>query len=118
MSDRTLVDYKEDRLPDGPHWGLEIQRSANGQPGLLFTITYDSFDGTLPHREMTIVVKDGNALLAPVIEWLKRGVLPLDPEPWSLTLMSGANYRSESQWASDYDFAPRPGYEQNKEKYS
>lgn len=73
MSDRVLVKYEEDRLPDGPHWGLEIQRSSAGQPGLLFTITFDSVDGTLPHQEMTVVVRDGNALLAPILEWLRRG---------------------------------------------
>lgn len=73
MSDRTLVEYQEERNEEGPYWRLEIQRSAAGQPGLLFTISYESFDGSLDPAELTILVDDGNTLLAPVLEWLNRG---------------------------------------------
>ena len=74
MSNRTLVHYEEERNPEGPYWTLEIQRSSAGQPGLLFTIRSEMFDRRLAKldREMTIVVNDGSALLAPVLEWLER----------------------------------------------
>jgi hypothetical protein len=75
MANRVLVTYEEERLPEGAHWTLEIQRSAAGQPGLLFTIKTETFSEDDRHieslnRELTIVVTDGNALLAPVLEWL------------------------------------------------
>ena len=70
MSDRNLVSYDEPRLPDGPYWRLRIDRSAAGAPGLLFTIEHASFDGTLPLQDMTVIVEDGRALLAPVLKWL------------------------------------------------
>lgn len=69
MADRTLVRYEEPRLDDGPHWSLEISRSAAGQPGLFFTIQHKSLDGTF-EEEMTVIVDDGNVLLAPVLAWL------------------------------------------------
>lgn len=34
MSNRNLVTYEENRLPDGPYWTLEVQRSAAGEPWL------------------------------------------------------------------------------------
>lgn len=73
MADRTLVHYEEERHPEGPYWTLDIDRSAAGQPGLLLTIGMKMFDSNHQHldREMTIVVEDGNALLAPVLEWLE-----------------------------------------------
>ena len=72
MSDRNLVTYEEERLEDGPHWRLMIDRSSAGQPGLFFTISFDSVDASLPHQEMTVVVDDGVALLTPVIRWLQE----------------------------------------------
>jgi hypothetical protein len=72
MSDRTLVKYEEPRSHKGPYWGLTIERSAAGQPGLFFTISHRSFDGTLKGEELTVMVDDGRALLAPVIEWLNQ----------------------------------------------
>jgi hypothetical protein len=72
MADRNIVTFEEERNEHGPHWTLEIDRSAAGQPGLFFTIksqmhdrAYDKLD-----NEMTVVVKDGIALLAPVLSWL------------------------------------------------
>ena len=74
MSDRNLVTYEEPRNPTGPYWTLKIDRSAAGQPGLLLTIETNWFDGNpRGHNEMTIVVENGNELLAPVLEWLNRG---------------------------------------------
>lgn len=76
MADRTLVLYEEERNEFGPYWRLRIDRSAAGQPGLLFTISTEMYDAErYPNlsQELTIVVKDGNALLAPVIEWLNNG---------------------------------------------
>jgi hypothetical protein len=76
MSNRNLVTYEEERLPEGPHWMLQIDRSAGGQPGLFFTIKTESFSPDDRHieslnQELTIVVDDGNALLAPVLDWLR-----------------------------------------------
>lgn len=72
MSDRTLVTYEEERNEHGPYWRLQIDRSAAGAPSLLVTISTEMYDPmhSQLNREMTIVVKDGNALLAPVLEWL------------------------------------------------
>lgn len=75
MSDRTLVHYLEPRNDEGPYWSLTIERSAAGQPGLFFTIKTQTFSDADRHiaslnHEMTIVVEDGNELLAPVLEWL------------------------------------------------
>lgn len=73
MADRNLVHYEESRNEHGPHWTLDIERSAAGQPALLFTIkTRAHDDERYPElrNQMTIVVEDGNELLAPVLEWL------------------------------------------------
>lgn len=75
MADRNLVTYLESRNPEGPYWRLKIDRSAGGQPGLMFTISTEMFD---PHyarlnEELTIFVEDGNEVLAPVIAWLEAG---------------------------------------------
>lgn len=78
MADRNLVHYEEPRLEHGPYWTLDIDRSANGQPGLLLTIKCGTYDERYRHiealnQEMTIIVEDGNALLAPVLAWLSKG---------------------------------------------
>lgn len=73
MADRNLVHYEESRNEYGPYWTLDIERSAAGQPRLLFTIKSRMFDDErYPElrNQMTIVVEDGNELLAPVLEWL------------------------------------------------
>lgn len=75
MADRNIVTYEEDRNDDGPHWTLEIDRSAAGQPGLFFTIKtemHSARDKMIEplNRELTVVAKDGVALLAPVLQWL------------------------------------------------
>lgn len=72
MGDRTLARYEEPRNEEGPHWSLEIDRSAAGAPGLLFTIHNDPFEGSpLKAEQMTVVVEDGRSLLAPVNAWLE-----------------------------------------------
>lgn len=75
MSDRSLAHYEEERLEHGPIWTLDIHRSSAGQPGLFFTIRCEMYDTKYAHlnQELTIVVEDGNALLAPVLEWLEEG---------------------------------------------
>lgn len=77
MSDRILSLTSEARLPGGPFWTLEISRAASGSPGLLFTIKSESADPKDRHlpllnREMTFIAGDGNAVLAPVMEWLNK----------------------------------------------
>ena len=74
MADRNLVKYEEERNPEGPYWSLEIDRSSAGQPGLLFSIKHQMF-GKEEVAEQTVFVKDGNALLAPVLKWLKDGAV-------------------------------------------
>lgn len=76
MGNRTLVTYEEARLPEGPHWTLEIDRSANGAPGLIFTIntkTYREEDRHIEslNREMSVFVEDARDLLGPINEWLE-----------------------------------------------
>jgi len=72
MSDRTLVLYEESRNPEGPYWTLRIERAASGRPGLFFTIEHKMFDRSREDLDesLTVVVEDGRALLAPVMEWL------------------------------------------------
>jgi hypothetical protein len=72
MADRNLVTFEEERNEHGPHWTLEIDRSAAGQPGLFFTIKSEMHDPVYEklNQEMTVVVKDGVALFAPVLTWL------------------------------------------------
>lgn len=76
MSNRTLVTYEEKRLPEGPYWTLEVQRSAAGQPGILFTIRQEAFgDAYIPggwnkREEMTIFVEDANEIIGPIQNWL------------------------------------------------
>lgn len=72
MADRTILKYTEDRLPEGPYWTLNVERSASGKPDVLVTIRHESFDGTLEPREMTVVVKDADQNLAPIVEWAKQ----------------------------------------------
>jgi len=75
MADRNIVTYEEDRNEHGPHWTLQIDRSAAGQPGLFFTIkteAHSARDKLIDslNQELTVVAKDGVALLAPVLSWL------------------------------------------------
>ena len=77
MGDRTLTSSTEERLPHGPYWTVGIDRSANGAPGLFFTITHESAS-KLGHDEMSVYVKDGNEFLKPVIAWLAAN--PATPE--------------------------------------
>ena len=72
MSNRNLVTYVEPREEGGPFWTLEIDRSANGRPGLLFTIRHEGLDS----RELTVVVEDGSKLLEAVNLWLETGEKP------------------------------------------
>jgi hypothetical protein len=70
VSKRTLVVYEEERKQDGPRWTLSIDRAAEGAPGLIFTIQYAACNETKAQMETTVVVKNGRALLAPVVDWL------------------------------------------------
>lgn len=75
MANRSLAYYtdsepNEDGIHEGWHNTLRIERSAAGQPGLFFII--EDWDGGLKAGESLVVVKDGNALLAPVLEWLRQ----------------------------------------------
>ncbi len=75
MSNRTLVEYLEPRNEFGPYWTLEVQRSAAGQPGLLFTITgkmYDEEKHPELTQQLTVVVKDGWEIVNPILEWLNK----------------------------------------------
>lgn len=74
MANRVLVEYEEERLPEGPHWTLEVQRSSAGQPGLLFTIREEMHDPKYSHldREMTVVVTDGWKVIDPIRRWLEQ----------------------------------------------
>lgn len=72
MANRKLISYTEDRLPHGPFWILEVDRSASGEPTLLITIKERQYDRNYAHldREMTIVVGNADEVLAPAMEWL------------------------------------------------
>jgi hypothetical protein len=72
VADRTILKYTEDRLPEGPYWTLNIERSASGKPDVLVTIRHESFDGTLEPREMTVVVKDADLVFDNVVWWAKQ----------------------------------------------
>lgn len=68
MADRTLVSYTEPKGDPGTSsYTMKVDRSAAGAPGLFFTI----INGL--EEETTIYVVDGEALLEPVLEWLKNG---------------------------------------------
>lgn len=68
MADRRLVQYEEQRLADGPHFTLIVDRSAAGPPGGLVTIHYRSVDGTLPEQQLTVVMDDLRRL-QPALDW-------------------------------------------------
>jgi hypothetical protein len=75
MANRTLVEYVEDRPNPESRYDhlIEIQRSAAGQPGLLITnsVEYRNNDGSYnSEAEVTVLIKDGVALIAPVLAWL------------------------------------------------
>jgi hypothetical protein len=71
MADRTLSTFEEPRNEFGPRWTITADRSASGQPGVLFTIRHEpNQEGAYPVEEMTVVVADANEFLAPVLEWL------------------------------------------------
>lgn len=73
MSDRTLALYEEPRdKEDHTRYWLSVERSAAGQPALVFTITYID-DYANEGGELTVVVEDGNKFLSPVIDWLDEG---------------------------------------------
>lgn len=70
MADRLLARHEEPHAWDAPTSVIEIDRSASGQPGLLFTTKYIETDGTT--SEQTVTVRDGVSFLAPVVRWLKQ----------------------------------------------
>lgn len=78
MANRTLARHTDNTpeiLEDGePHnvgmWEqVTIERSAAGQPGLLFVIT--RYENDQMFDQMCVVVPDGAAFLAPVNKWLE-----------------------------------------------
>lgn len=69
VSDRTLIKYTEERLPNGPYWTLNVERSASGKPDVLVTIRHESYDGTLEPREMTVVVNDADRIFQVIADW-------------------------------------------------
>jgi hypothetical protein len=72
MSNHKLATYYERRSDEGPFYRLEIERGASGKPDLLFTIFYESYDGTLEKEQLSILVVDADRVLAPVIEYCKN----------------------------------------------
>ena len=70
MPNRNLSTYVETRHDEGPYWLIEADRSASGEPTVLFTIKYRSYDGPLKSRETTIVVENAAEFLAPINAWL------------------------------------------------
>lgn len=72
VSARTIIKYTEERLPTGPYWTLNVERSASGTPGVLVTIRHESFDGTLEPREMTVFVSDADLIFGHVVDWAKQ----------------------------------------------
>lgn len=72
MADRTILKYTEDRLPEGPYWTLNVERSASGRPDVLVTIRHESFDGTMEPREMTVVLADADVFLEPIVAWAEQ----------------------------------------------
>lgn len=72
MSNRNLVTYLEKDLSDDPSAvTLEVERSASGQPCLLFTIKYENKHAS-EEREMTIVVEDADQILEPALAWARH----------------------------------------------
>jgi len=74
MGDRRVVIYEEERSDDGPHWTLEIERSSSGNPDGLITIRTEAHDPAMRHirsmnHELTIVVRDIDHILQPIIDW-------------------------------------------------
>lgn len=69
VADRTILQYTEDRLAEGPYWTLNVERSASGKPDVLVTIRHESFDGTMEPEEMTVVVKDADKVFGPIVDW-------------------------------------------------
>lgn len=77
MSNRTLARFDDNPgevLEDGElhkvgMWEeVAVERSAAGQPGLLFIIT--RYENSQQFDQMCVSVPDGNAFLAPVLHWL------------------------------------------------
>ena len=100
---------------------VTVERSAAGAPGLLFVIT--RYDGDLIHDRMCVTVPDGAAFLAPVNAWLNGN----DPHPYRLPDGSRDTHSEQHEFIDgrvgprrDFGavFAPRPGYNQNREDYT
>lgn len=95
---------------------VTIERSAAGAPGLLFIIT--RYEGDQMYDQMSVTVPNGAAFLAPVNAWLNGN----DPEPW---LYRDGCREDQPRHLGDgtpehvtVTFAPRPGYNQNREDYA
>jgi hypothetical protein len=84
MADRNLVTYTEERTWDGPYFTLEIDRSSAGVPSLMFTIRHQEYDktGKKPEsKSLSVVVRDGDELLGPVVAWLDGVKPPVELTP-------------------------------------
>jgi hypothetical protein len=71
VSDRSILKYTEERLPHGPYWTLNIERSASGRPDVLVTIRHEDADQTT-QQQMTIVVTDADKVFGEIVDWAKR----------------------------------------------
>lgn len=72
MADRTLTTHSETPPYEGAfHSSIRVERSAYGQPRLLFII--EDWVAGVCINETCIVVPNGAEFLAPVNEWLGRG---------------------------------------------
>lgn len=88
---------------------ITIERSAAGAPGLLFVMT--RYENDVPFDQMVVYVPDGAAFLAPVNAWLKGN----DPQPY---VHRANGERAATQSNGWMEFAPRPGFNQNREDYA
>jgi hypothetical protein len=71
MSNRTLAHTRDDGATgEGWYSELRIERSAAGQPSLLFIV--EDYENGTAQGSAAVVVKDGNATLAPVLQWLNQ----------------------------------------------
>lgn len=91
MADRSLYTVVEDRLYNGPHFRLRVERSAAGQPGLVVTIEHTDEDDDMINQ-LTVVVKDAEEMLVPIIAWLDGVDVPVEPNPEQIDHMRNAWY--------------------------
>lgn len=105
MANRVLArahdgERNEDGVFEGMHDELVIERSAAGQPGLMFVM--NRYDNGNQFDQMVVTVPDGLELLQPVNAWLhevserrtfRRRDVSVTEETYPMTLM-----HSEVRW--------------------